>query len=54
MSELLFECYHIPRVTYGIDALFSLHHNTGGTAGDALVVSAGYHTTHVLPVIDGR
>uniref|UniRef100_UPI00358F7DBC actin-related protein 5-like isoform X2 n=1 Tax=Myxine glutinosa TaxID=7769 RepID=UPI00358F7DBC len=54
MSELLFECYHVPRVAYGIDALFSLHHNTGGTPGDALVVSAGFHTTHVLPVIDGR
>ena len=27
MSELLFECYHIPRVCYGVDALFSFFHN---------------------------
>ena len=27
MSELLFECYHVPSVTYGIDAMFSLHKN---------------------------
>jgi actin-related protein 5 len=27
MSELLFECYHVPQVTYGIDAMFSLYAN---------------------------
>ena len=27
MSELLFECYHIPKVAYGVDALFSLLNN---------------------------
>ena len=27
MSELLFECYHIPKVAYGVDALFSLMNN---------------------------
>ena len=27
MSELLFECYHVPSVAYGIDSLFSLHNN---------------------------
>jgi actin-related protein 5 len=35
MSELLFECYHVPSVAYGVDALFSLYNNqkiTGITA----------------------
>ena len=27
MSELLFECYHVPQVAYGNDALFSLYKN---------------------------
>ena len=27
MSELLFECYGVPSVTYGVDSLFSLYHN---------------------------
>ena len=27
MSELLFECYHVPSVCYGVDALFSFFHN---------------------------
>ena len=28
MSELLFECYNVPSVAYGIDSLFSLYHNS--------------------------
>lgn len=51
MSELLFECYNVPAATYGIDALFSLNHNR--SAPDALIVSFGYHTTHVIPVLGG-
>ena len=27
MSELLFECYGVPRIAYGIDSLFSLYQN---------------------------
>ena len=65
MSELLFECYCVPRVAYGIDALFSYSYNAaaaaaagdGGCHGygdDALVVSCGYHSTHILPVLRGR
>ena len=27
MSELLFECYNVPSVAYGIDSLFSLYNN---------------------------
>lgn len=51
MSELLFECYNVPAATYGIDALFSLDHNR--SAQDALIISFGYHTTHVIPVLGG-
>lgn len=57
MSELLFECYGIPSVAYGIDGLFSAHHNfnlKGHALTDSLVVSSGHQTTHILPVLNGE
>ena len=33
MNELLFECYNIPRVFYGVDALFSLFENQDRVQG---------------------
>ncbi|XP_028842480.1 actin-related protein 5 [Denticeps clupeoides] len=57
MSELLFECYGVPHVSYGVDALFSFQLNARRRAEPprtGLVVSSGYHCSHVLPVIDGR
>ncbi|KAL1417310.1 hypothetical protein MTO96_006189 [Rhipicephalus appendiculatus] len=54
MSELLFEHYHVPQVLYGIDALFSLHHNCSKKLENAMVLSFGHHTTHIIPVLNGR
>jgi len=61
MSELLFECYCVPRVLYGIDALFSYSYNAATAAptyhdniDDALIVSCGYQSTHILPLLRGR
>uniref|UniRef100_A0A671RZR2 Actin-related protein 5 n=1 Tax=Sinocyclocheilus anshuiensis TaxID=1608454 RepID=A0A671RZR2_9TELE len=58
MSELLFECYGVPRVAYGVDSLFSFYHNNvsdgAGLPSTGLVVSSGYHCSHVLPIINGR
>lgn len=54
MSELLFEHYNVPQVLYGIDALFSLHHNTPKKAENAMVLSFGHHTTHLIPVLGGH
>lgn len=51
MSELLFECYDVPSICYGIDSLFSFAHNDLGKNG--LIVSFGYNTIHVIPVLDG-
>lgn len=52
MSELLFECYDVPAVTYGIDSLFSFGHNHSNQCG--LVISLGYHTVHIIPVLYGN
>ena len=52
MAELLFECYNVPSVAYGVDCLFSYQHNN--CASDGLIISIEYHATHIIPVIDGK
>ncbi|XP_047627059.1 actin-related protein 5 isoform X2 [Phacochoerus africanus] len=55
MSELLFECYGIPKVAYGIDSLFSFYHNTPkNLISSGLIISSGYQCTHILPILEGR
>ena len=53
MSELLFECYQVPAVCYGIDSLFSFSFNES-QHGTGLIISIGYYTTHVIPFINGK
>ncbi|GAM91496.1 hypothetical protein ANO11243_095470 [Dothideomycetidae sp. 11243] len=50
MSEILFELYGAPAAAFGVDSLFSYDYNGGKTG---LVVSGGYMTTNLIPVIDG-
>ncbi|KAJ8712337.1 hypothetical protein PYW07_005179 [Mythimna separata] len=52
MSELLFEGYGVPGVSYGVDSLFSMYKNDIGDT--ALIVNCGYHTIHIIPVIRGQ
>ncbi|XP_064632703.1 actin-related protein 5-like [Lineus longissimus] len=55
MSELLFECYHVPQIAYGVDAMFSFYNNYENSGEmDGLVLSCGNHATHLLPVLNGR
>uniref|UniRef100_G1PD23 Actin-related protein 5 n=1 Tax=Myotis lucifugus TaxID=59463 RepID=G1PD23_MYOLU len=55
MSELLFECYGVPKVAYGIDSLFSFYHNKPKTLiSSGLIISSGYQCTHILPILEGR
>lgn len=49
MSELLFECYGVPSVAYGVDGLFS--YKFSNNAKDGLIINFGYNTTHVIPVL---
>ncbi|KAJ9494656.1 Nuclear actin-protein involved in chromatin remodeling [Exophiala xenobiotica] len=51
MNEMLFECYGVPSVTYGIDSLFSYRYNKG-TSG--LIVSSSHTSTHIIPVLDRK
>lgn len=58
MSELLFECYHVPYVSYGIDSLYSFCHNNAHKSlpspHTGIILSSGCHCSHVLPVVNGR
>ena len=57
MNELLFENYMVPKVTYGIDGLFSLYKNQPNFAKDkstAMVISLGFHSIHFMPVVNGK
>ena len=52
MSELLFECYNVPSVAYGVDCLFSYEYNKCQI--DGLIINIGYHTTHIIAILDGK
>ncbi|RKF59831.1 Actin-like protein arp5 [Golovinomyces cichoracearum] len=51
MTEIIFEAYRAPSLTYGIDALFSYNYNQGKTG---LIVSSSHTSTHVIPVLNTK
>ncbi|CAL8581431.1 Actin-related protein 5 [Xanthoria parietina] len=51
MTELLFECYSAPSISFGIDSLFSYRFNKGR---HGLVVSSSHTATHLIPVLDSK
>lgn len=51
MTELLFECYNVPGLSYGVDALYGRYFSDPQQE-NALIVSLGYHTCHVIPVLN--
>ena len=53
MYELLFEAYQVPKVSFGIDSLFSFYANSSGKSS-GLVIGAGNQLTSIIPVINGR
>jgi actin-related protein 5 len=69
MYEMLFECYGVPKVAFGIDALLAYEYNAfsadlaasmpltanwQGSAASGLIVRVGHACSHVIPVVDGR
>nr|CAI5829204.1 unnamed protein product [Callosobruchus analis] len=55
MTELLFECYDVPGITYGVDTLFAYHHHhLEKPKSDALILSLGYQTCHVMPILHNK
>ncbi|KAI9270702.1 actin-related protein, ARP5 class [Phascolomyces articulosus] len=56
MDELLFECYNVPSVLFGIDSLFGYYANGGlhDDDGSGIVISAGHNATHIIPTLHGK
>ncbi|CAH2350435.1 actin-related protein 5 [[Candida] railenensis] len=55
--ELFFETYQVPKITFGIDSLFSHYANTDNynpKTANSLVIGTGHESTHIIPVVDGR
>lgn len=53
MYELLFEAYQVPKVSFGIDSLFSYYANSSGKSS-GLVIGAGNQATSIIPVLNGK
>jgi len=57
LSEMVFEAYGAPAVSYGIDALFAYHYNRNQHASEnddyGLIVNSGHNFTHVIPIVEG-
>lgn len=52
VSELMFECYGVPALSYGVDSLLALY-GKNPKQRNALIIQSGYTTSHVIPVING-
>lgn len=52
VSELLFECYNIPGLNYSVDSLLS--YKAHNNLDNGIIISFGYHTTHIIPVLNGK
>ena len=69
-SELLFEAYGVPSVTYGVDSLFAFEHIQARRKGllsgrrakgesaakgeSGLVINMGHMSTTLIPVLNGK
>jgi len=57
ISELLFECYQVPLLSYGIDSTLALYYNSQKekfSRSNALVISIQNTCSYVYAVIEGR
>ena len=60
LTELMFELYGVPSLTYGIDMMFSYYYNNyeklknSSGLGNCLIISSSNQVTHILPIIDNK
>lgn len=50
-SELLFEMYNAPSVTYGVDSLFAFSRQK---KSEGLAISLGHNASTIIPVVSGK
>jgi len=57
ISELLFECYQVPSLSYGIDSALALYYNSQKkklSRSDALVISIQNACSYIYTIVKGR
>jgi actin-related protein 5 len=58
MCQLMYECYGVPNLNFGTDALFSYMYsarkNPGLYSNTSLILRSGFTKTHALVVLDGK
>ena len=60
MTELMFELYGVPSLTYGIDMLFSYYYNNNNINNlntgleNCLIISSSNQVTHIVPIIENK
>ena len=56
MSELMFECYSVPKLSYFTDAMSSWYqtYKTSSMSDTGVMICIGYQMSHVVPVIQGQ
>ena len=60
LTELMFELYGVPSLTYGIDMMFSYYYNNyekiknKNGLGNCLIISSSNQVTHILPIIENK
>ncbi|GAA98900.1 hypothetical protein E5Q_05588 [Mixia osmundae IAM 14324] len=52
VTEIMFEAYNVPSLTYAVDSLSAFYQS--GASRDGLVVSSGNASTQIVPVLDGH
>jgi actin-related protein 5 len=59
-SELMFEMYSVPSLTYAVDAVLSFYHNnlptppSSSPASSGLAISFNTSSTSVIPILKGK
>ena len=58
-SELMFELYSVPSLTYCVDSVMSFYHNNLPSppvpfTSDGIVVSFNTASTSVIPILNGK
>jgi actin-related protein 5 len=56
-SEILFEAYHIPALSYCVDSLLAFHYNTATSniqSKTGIIIDSSHTSTHIIPVLDSQ
>ena len=53
VNELMFECYNVQALSFGVDSLMAFY-GQNHKQKHGLIVSSGYQTSHVIPILNSQ